>query len=59
MPFYNVTGLVSSLNKPAKPEHVIVKAKDKEDAKKQATNKIQKKHPNGSVQIGSVRDPKP
>lgn len=52
---FSVTALVSSLNKPAKSEHVLVMADDEEDAKKQAKNKIQKTNPSGSVTIGKVR----
>lgn len=52
---FSVTALVSSLNKPAKAEHVLVRAEDEEDAKNQAKKKIQKTNPNGNVQIGNVR----
>lgn len=40
---------MSSLNKPGKREVVRVMADDEEEAKRQATNKIQRTHPNGSV----------
>jgi hypothetical protein len=53
---FSVTALVSSLNKPAKAEHVLVMADDEDDAKRQAKNKVQRKHPDGSVQIGTVRE---
>lgn len=53
---FSVTALVTSLNKPAKSEHVLVQAEDEDDAKTQAKNKVQRTHPNGSVQIGNVRE---
>jgi hypothetical protein len=53
---FSVTALVSSLNKPAKSEHVLVLAEDEADAKKKAKIQIQRKHPDGSVQIGNVRE---
>lgn len=55
MKTFSVTALVTSLNKPATPEHVLVQAESEDDAKTKATNKIQRKHPNGTVKIGNVR----
>jgi len=52
---FSVTAVVTSLNTAGKPEHVLVQADDEEDAKRQATNKIQKKNPHASVTIGNVR----
>lgn len=55
MKTFSVTALVTSLNSPEKPTHVLVRAENAEAAKQQAKNEIQKKHPNGTVTIGNVR----
>jgi hypothetical protein len=52
---FSVTALVTSLNKPAKPEYVLVRAEDEEEAAQQAQRQIEKKNPNGHVILGRVR----
>ncbi|MEV7869172.1 hypothetical protein AB0P17_24480 [Streptomyces sp. NPDC088124] len=57
--FFRVTAQIRSLNKPAVAKCVTVKADNEDDARKQAKNEIHKQYPQGTVTIGTVRDPKP
>ncbi|MFE0765139.1 hypothetical protein [Streptomyces smyrnaeus] len=46
---FSVTAIVGSLNKHGGPREVKVLAKDAEDVKRKAKNKIQKEDPNARV----------